>query len=323
MTRLPSEKNREMHESAESAPCTSSTSGGAPRTSHAPPLELVNGGAGKPLNHVETIRRLLKTVVASNRMHALLVTGPAGFGKSTAVDEALKHTSMRSAHLGSYSSPLNFYNFLYENAEDGIISVIDDTSGIYSDPTAMALLKAATLNQGKPRILHWGSTSGKAAVDQFEYRGKIIILCNSFPSTSDAMAVKSRAFSYKFEIGETKARALILEAAEDRNRFPNTAQAKTVAQFICGLISDRTLPQISYRTLEQGYELAEHNPADWQHLLRGTVSVEPEDPKNLVATLASEPITVREQFLRFERATGMKRRTFFKYRREMKLKSIS
>src|ERR1700674_3278243 len=102
---------------------------------------------GNVLNHVDTIKRLLKTVQASSKMHALLVTGPAGFGKSTALDEALKQSNAKSKHLGAYSSPLNFFNFLYENSSAGTIVVIDDTSGIYGEPAAMALLKAATWNQ--------------------------------------------------------------------------------------------------------------------------------------------------------------------------------
>ena len=42
------------------------------------------------LNHVETIRRLLNTMRASEKMHALMIFGSAGWGKSTTVDEALR-----------------------------------------------------------------------------------------------------------------------------------------------------------------------------------------------------------------------------------------
>ena len=271
------------------------------------------------MNHVETIKRLIKTVQASDKMHALLVMGPAGFGKSTAVDEALHQSKAKMVHLGQYSSPLNFYNSLHEHSAKGVTVVIDDTSGIYSEPSAMALLKAATWAQGKPRILRWGSTTGKAAADEFEFKGKIVIVCNSFPSTSDANAVRSRAFPYQFEVSESRARELLIAAAKDPKWFAKSKQALAVAEFLCGILSARTLPQISYRTLQMGYELAEHNPDDWQLLLRGMITVEEDDPKKLILKLAKEKIPVREQFLRFERATGMKRRTFFKYRSEMNL----
>jgi len=69
-----------------------------------------------------------------------------------------------------------------------------------------------------------------------------------------------------------------------------------------------------------GYELAQHNPDDWQLLLSRMVAVDAvEDPRKLIKKLAKEGITVREQFHRFEKATGFKRRTFFKYRRELNL----
>ena len=72
-----------------------------------------------------------------------------------------------------------------------------------------------------------------------------------------------------------------------------------------------------------GYELAEHNPDDWKILLqRMIVTDSPEDPLKLIKNLAGEKISVREQYHRFEKATGFRRRTFFKYRREMNLAGV-
>jgi DNA polymerase III delta prime subunit len=273
------------------------------------------------MDHVETIKRLLKTLQVSEKMHALIVTGPAGFGKSTAVDEALHQLKARSVHLGAYSSPLNLFNFLHENSAKGTTVVIDDTSGIYNEPSAMAILKAATWAQGKPRVLRWGSTTGRATVEEFEFKGKIVIVCNNFPSSADASAVRSRAFPYIFEVNETKARELLLEAAKNRKWFSNTKLASTVANHLCGMITNSNLSEMSYRTLQMGYEIAEHNPDDWKVLLGQMISVDIEDPHKLIRRLAKEKISVREQVNRFERATGFKRRTFFKYRRELNLSS--
>jgi DNA polymerase III delta prime subunit len=272
------------------------------------------------MDHVETIKRLLKTVQASEKMHALLVTGPAGFGKSTAVDEALRQSKTKAVHLGAYSSPLNLFNFLFENSAKSTTVVIDDTSGLYNEPSAMALLKAATWAQGKPRILRWGSTTGRAAVEEFEFRGKIAIVCNAFPSTSDANAIRSRSFPYQFEITANKAKELLASAAENSKWYADTKMAKKVAGYLCRVLNESNLSQISYRTLQMGYELAEHNPDDWQVLLSRMITTDAaEDPRKLIKKLAKEDISVREQFHRFEKATGFKRRTFFKYRRELNL----
>jgi len=266
-------------------------------------------------DHVETIKRLLKTVRASEKMHALIVTGPAGWGKTTAVDEALRLSDTVGCALGAYSTPLNLFNFLHDRANELI--VIDDSAGLYNEPSAMAVLKAATWAQGKPRILRWGSSTGKASAEEFEFRGKLIIIGNSFPNTSDAEAIKSRAFPCKIEISLEKAKALLEEAAQNSKWYANRKQAVRVADFLCQSLNAGNLSQISYRTLQMGYELAEHNPDDWEVLIAGMISAGNEDPKGLVRKLAKEKIPVREQLLRFEKVTGMKRRTFFKYRSEL------
>lgn len=271
------------------------------------------------LDHVDTIKRLLKTVCVSDKMHALMITGPAGWGKTTAVDEALRLSGARGCNLGAYSTPLNLFNFLYQNAKELVI--IDDSAGLYGEPNAMALLKAATWAQGKPRILRWGSTTGKANVEEFEFRGKLIIVGNSFPSTSDGEAIKSRAFPCKIEITIDKAKTLLESAALNSKWYVNKEQAVQVAAFLCRSLNPGNLCQISYRTLQMGYELAEHNPEDWETLLSGMFSAGNEDPKKLILRLAREKITVREQLSRFELATGMKRRTFFKYRQELNISS--
>lgn len=273
----------------------------------------------KQLDHVDTIKRLLKTVCASDKMHALMITGPAGWGKTTAVDEAMRLSGAHGCSLGAYSTPLNLFNFLHQNAKE--LVVIDDSAGLYSEASAMALLKAATWAQGKPRILRWGSTTGKANAEEFEFRGKLIIVGNSFPSTSDAEAIKSRAFPCKIEINVDRAKSLLEAAAINSKWYSNKNQAVKVANFLCRSLNPGNLSQISYRTLQMGYELAEHNPEDWETLLAGMFSVGNEDPKKLVLKLAKENMSVREQLSRFELVTGMKRRTFFKYRQELNISS--
>jgi DNA polymerase III delta prime subunit len=270
-----------------------------------------------PLNHIETINRLLRTVRASEKMHALIVMGPAGWGKTTAVDEALRLSGTTGCALGAYSTPLNLFNFLHDHASELVI--IDDSAGLYNEPSAMAILKAATWAQGKPRVLRWGSTTGKANAEEFEFKGKLIIVGNTFPNLSDAEAVKSRAFPCKIEISAEKAKALLESAAQNKKWYKNTKQAARVAQFLVQVLSAENLSQISYRTLQMGYELAEHNPDDWEILLSGMISTGAEDPKKLIRKLSRERISVSDQLLKFEQVTGMKRRTFFKYRRELNI----
>lgn len=267
------------------------------------------------LNHIEAIKRLLLTILASERMHALIIEGPPGWGKTTAVEDALRAAGLAGVHLGSYSTPLHLFNFLHDNSRNTV--VIDDCAGLFNDQSSMAILKAATWSQGQHRKIRWGSTSGKAFVDEFSFEGKLVIVCNSFPATADAEAVKSRSFLYKINIDPPSAKALLKKAAANQTLYPDNQKAAEVARFLVQKISASSVQQISYRTLQMGYELARHNGEQWHELLELMVVAPPEDPKKLVRRLSRRGLSVKDQFRIFERTTGLKRRTFFKYRREL------
>lgn len=267
------------------------------------------------LNHIEAIKRLLLTIQASERMHAVIIEGPAGWGKTTAVEDALQVAGMAGVHLGSYSTPLHLFNFLHDNSSKTI--VIDDCAGLFNDQSSMAILKAATWGQSKKRKIRWGSTSGKASVEEFYFEGKLVIVCNSFPTTADAQAVKSRSFPYKISINPANAKAMLERAAADAKIFSDTKKSTAVARFLSKKIGFRSLHQISYRTLQMGYELAQHNGEQWRDLLERMVVAGPEDPRKLVRELSRRGLAVKDQIKLFEESTGLKRRTFFKYRREL------
>ncbi len=267
------------------------------------------------LNHIDAIKRLILTIRASERMHALIIEGPPGWGKTTAVEDSLKAAEVVGVSLGSYSTPLHLFNFLHANS--GSTVVIDDCAGLFSDQSSMAILKAATWGSGKQRKIRWGSTSGKASTEEFDFEGKLIVVCNSFPATADAEAVKSRSFPYKISIDPTRAKALLEEAARNSPLFSNKQLAIEVSKFLSERITALSIPQISYRTLQMGYELAQHNGDQWQTLLERMINAAPEDPKKIVCKLSSRGLAVKDQIRLFEEATGLKRRTFFKYRREI------
>jgi DNA polymerase III delta prime subunit len=274
-------------------------------------------GEAHPMNHVSTIKMLIRTLVNSHEMHALIVEGPAGWGKTTTVDRALRELGIEGVHLGAYATPLHFFNVLSEN--EGRTVIIDDCAGLFNDQISMAILKAATWGQSGARKIKWGSSSLKAARSDFLFSGKLVIICNTFPSTPDGDAVRSRSFPHKIAVTESEAKALLLEAAGNTAWYPKPAAAESVARYLFRRVSSDSLSHISYRTLRMGYELAEHNPGNWQELLSRMIPAKIEDPKRLVKQLAKQKVKVKEQALAFQEATGLKRRTFFKYRRELNL----
>jgi len=264
------------------------------------------------MSHAIAIGKLIRSVSMSPNHHAILIEGPPGWGKTRAVDDALRDAGVQTVHLGAYSTSLNFYNFLFENRDRFI--VIDDTSGLLNDSISMAILKAATWQQGGRRLIRWRTNSSFAATQEFLFEGKFIIICNSFPATADGDAIKSRSYVRPILITAAEAKKLLSFAAEDKNWFPNTEVARTVADFLSARMTDDMVSTISYRTLEMGYDLAKDHPDDWQSLLAPKIPQCFEDPLSVVKSLAEQKLKVKEQVRIFEEKTGLKRRTFFNYR---------
>ena len=94
------------------------------------------------LDHVSAIRKYIEALIDTDDTHLLIIESSPGWGKTTSVEESLSLASIEAIHLNAYSTPLNLYNFLAENT-DAII-LLDDFAGIFNDPSAMAILKAAT-----------------------------------------------------------------------------------------------------------------------------------------------------------------------------------
>jgi hypothetical protein len=278
----------------------------------------INNPKETGLGHVATIQKYIQAICQASDMHALIVEGRPGWGKTTAVEKALQLAGVESFHLASYSTPLHLYNFLEEHSKKVIL--LDDVSGIFTDQSAMALLKAATWpsRDGK-RILRWGSTSAKASAPEFEFSGKLVIVCNSFPSTSDGEAVRSRGYAKRIDISLDEAKRLLLQASQDTQQFPRSDLASQVAKFLIRHLDESTLPQISFRTLKKGYRLAEVHSDSWQDLFQAILPTRAILPEKLVHELSRGSLQVKEQARIFQERTGLKIRSFYNYRRDAQL----
>lgn len=118
----------------------------------------------------------------------LLVTGPAGIGKSVTIEQALKEANditqkQTYQMVKGKVSAVGFYAALFFNRQKNRIIWFDDVSGILDDETSLEILKAATSRQFEPRKITWGKAQSTFFRDNdipndFEYKGHIIISTN-------------------------------------------------------------------------------------------------------------------------------------------------
>ena len=119
---------------------------------------------------------------------ALIVSGPAGLGKSYTVEQKMSELEKSGKHvlyIKGYVRPLALYKLLYESRHAQSVLVFDDSDSIFHDDVSMNLLKAACDSTDR-RVLHWLSRSlereededGESIPEKFEFEGSVIFITN-------------------------------------------------------------------------------------------------------------------------------------------------
>ena len=273
--------------------------------------------------YAEDVRDYIDTLCKDEDLHILILEGLAGWGKTTCIKEAVELLGglHNIQQIGAYSTPLMLYNSLCKHSNKTVL--MDDCSGMFNDPKAMAQLKNATWPgiDGK-RSISWESSSTKIQVQEHEFTGKIIIVCNEFPTTQDGNAVRSRSISKILNVTVESAIKMLIEGARNPKYFPNTKVAVEVSEFLIGKITNKNLTKINFRTLITGYKLALNfpDPIKWKRLFAGTLPISTdESPVEIVKELAERNLKVGEQVKIFRERTGLQERSFFNYRKELNI----
>ena len=119
---------------------------------------------------------------------SLIVSGPAGLGKSFTVEAKMAELEKQGHHITyikGYVRPLALYKLLYESRRSNSVLVFDDSDSIFYDDVSMNLLKSACDSTDR-RVLHWLSRSlereededGENIPEKFEFEGSIIFITN-------------------------------------------------------------------------------------------------------------------------------------------------
>ncbi len=272
------------------------------------------------MKHLDDVTLLTKTLCESNVFHSLVVQSPPGWGKTSTVLRALNDQKIGYESLGSYSTPLALYHALVDLKAK--VLLIDDCGGIFTDPIAMSVLKAATwpMEAGTAREVAWTSSSERVRTPKFDFDGKIILVTNSFPRNADTLAFISRTLHFEMRMDEEMAVNLLMEAASSPQFFPNQDVAKKVSSFLIASLGGRE-KQVSLRTLRLAYELALSCPDRWQDL---TLRLLPRrSPTEAIEKMKESNLPVMEQLRQFVSETGLSRRTFFNYRKKLIGKSAN
>lgn len=121
----------------------------------------------------------------------LIISGPAGIGKSHTVETVMDETIGMQCKLRGlepkyeffkgHTSALNLYCLLYRYSSPGSVLVMDDADSALYDEDCLNLLKAV-LDTKKVRRVNWGTNTiileKEGVPSNFEFEGAVIFLTN-------------------------------------------------------------------------------------------------------------------------------------------------
>jgi len=222
---------------------------------------------------------------------ALIVSGPAGLGKSYTVETKMAELESKGkniTYIKGYVRPLALYKLLYEARFPNSILVFDDSDSVFHDDVSMNLLKGACDSTDR-RVLHWLSKSiekeadedGESIPEKFEFEGSIIFITNydfdrliesGYKLAPHFEALVSRShyldLAMKTKLDYLVRIKQVVRGGMLRDRGFSVSDETMIMEFIVDNV-DR-LRELSLRMVVKLSGLYKMNPANWQKLAKQT-----------------------------------------------------
>jgi len=133
-----------------------------------------------------TVLSDLAYAAVDGTIRGLIVSGPAGLGKSFTVEQVLNEydpEGVRSTQIKGYVRATGLLRALYEHRHPGCVVVFDDADSIFFDDVSLNLIKAATDSSDK-RMISWMTEAkfedqdGDIMPRRFQFNGTVIFITN-------------------------------------------------------------------------------------------------------------------------------------------------
>lgn len=134
----------------------------------------------------EVLEMLTESCITGNS-RSLVVSGPAGLGKSYTVEQKLREWDPNEINhmiVKGYVRATGLVKLLYRFREAGQLVVFDDADTIFFDDTSLNILKAVC-DTTERRVVSWLSEgtlideeSGEALPPSFQFEGTVIFITN-------------------------------------------------------------------------------------------------------------------------------------------------
>jgi hypothetical protein len=232
----------------------------------------------------EAYRGLEKYVVsvATAQLRGLILTGPAGVGKTSAVIKVLKQQSHgKYKVVAGHMSVVQLYIELYRHRAAGEIVVLDDVDSAFKNMEGINVIKAATDSVPQRRV-SWATSSPVLRAwnvpNVFDYSGGLILISNETErkgrtgkNAQHIAAIADRLF--KVSVGsndkDEQFRQVCYQAVRHgllSSRGLTPQQETAILDYICE--HRDSLDRISLRTATKLADLVKLDPLHWRSMAR-------------------------------------------------------
>lgn len=231
-----------------------------------------------------TALSLMAKSAVAGEIRAVVVSGPAGVGKSFEIEQLL--TAMNPYHtiVRGFVRPTGLYKTLYEYRHPGSVVVFDDADSIFNDDISLNLLKAAC-DTTRTRRLSWLSETrmedegGDTMPREFEFEGTIIFITNyDFDILIDRgnrlaphfQALVSRSMYLDMAMKNKRDYIVRIKQVLEKGMLRSQNMTRTDETEIMSFIEKNqdTLRELSLRMVVKVANLKKAHPTKWQSLAR-------------------------------------------------------
>ena len=153
----------------------------------APVVHETDAEIAEKLNDRFSILEMMTKAAVAGEARAVIVSGPAGLGKSYTVEQELADWDPNANNhtiIKGFVRATGLYKTLYNFREAGQVIVFDDSDSIFFDDVALNLLKAVCDTTEKRRV-SWltegvmiDEDTGERVPRSFEFNGTILFITN-------------------------------------------------------------------------------------------------------------------------------------------------
>jgi DNA polymerase III delta prime subunit len=232
---------------------------------------------------------LISSQTVNGKNKALIVSGPAGVGKSHNVLLAAREFEKRGGKVGvikGFCRPTGLYRALYDHSAHNDVLIFDDADSAFGDPVSLNLLKAACELSENRRISWMAETKmltdeGDRLPRTFEYSGNIVFITNI-----DMQAAVDRGHGLAAHFDALMSRSLYIDLGMKNKRdcivrikqvvesgaLSSHGISATDAREILGFVEENSekLRELSLRLVVKIGQLKRNNPVQWKSLAKVT-----------------------------------------------------